>query len=176
MNIDIKIFPSVENNSYKLISGDLNIKYHKVRAHFEKISNRYNSFFDFRYDGNGLILSFDYGDNPFKSGYITHDFLRNHFDGLRFASLGTSNPPFDNNDARYAQQIGVFISSKFQCYVEARAFYDYFHHKDFAYYCGCNHNLGHIPQDCIENNFDVCNAYLQKILNQLNLLWSAVHF
>lgn len=171
MNVEIKIYPSVSNRTYDLFDSDLDIKKNKILYDLDKWTMRYNSFFDFQYNGDGLILSFDYGEIKFKSGYLTQNFIDNYFDGLSFASPGTSNPPFCDDDARHAQLIGQFISSKFQCYVEAMAYRNYYSRDKFAFYCGGACNFGSIPQDCEDANFQVCREYWRKKRNRLSSLW-----
>ena len=178
MNISIAFYPSISNGTYDLFDEDLNIKYQALRkSSFEDRAwkNRYNSFFDFQHDGRGLILSFNYGDIVFKSGYITENFLEERFDGLRFTSRGMSFPPFDPKDAFHAKTLGAYLSHKFQCYVETKAYSDYFHHDDNAFYCGINQNFGIIPQNCLDPNFDDSKAYIKKKFERLKKIWEAKH-
>ena len=178
MNIAIAFYPSVSNKTYDLFDKDLNIKYHElIKSSSDDYAwkNRYNSFFDFQHDGRGLILSFNYGDIVFKSGYITENFLEERFDGLRFTSRGMSFPPFDPKDAFHAKILGAYLSHKFQCYVETKAYSDYFHYDGNAFYCGINQNFGIIPQDCLDPNFDTSRNYIRKKFLILKHLWDIKH-
>ena len=60
-----------------------------------------------------------------------------------------SFPPFDPKDAFHAKTLGAYLSHKFQCYVETKAYSDYFHHDDNAFYCGINQKFGIMEKNSI---------------------------